>query len=262
MNGVGMSARRRGFFGALAVVAAVAIGAGVVVAVNRDRPGPLLDDPGVVPVVLVHGYGGDPSNMSTIDARLRALGRVTLLVTLPERGQGDIEDSVAEVDRVVAASGAEQVDLVGYSLGGVVVRAWAASESPAAEARHAVTLGSPHHGALLASAAALLDPRACAGACQQLRPRSAFLRELNEDETPGDATWVSVWTALDRTVVPPESAVLEGAVNVRLQDLCPRTRIGHGSINRAALPMAIVERALTERAVSASTLLNPPPGCE
>ena len=212
-----------------------------------------------IPVILVHGLGGTTDNMTTIAARLRADGRETISVSLPDLGMGDVALSVREVDRAVRASDADVVDLVGYSLGGVVVRAWVASGSDSAEPRRVVTIASPHHGAQLAETVAALDPASCVEACAQLRPGSQFLRDLNAgDETPGTASWFSVWTSLDRTVTPPESSELEGAVNVRLQSVCVDSGVGHGSINRNSLPIGLVVLALRGEL----TAPPPPSRCE
>lgn len=260
----GLSSRRRTFLVGLALAGVLGAGAAVLAATRADdRPRGLVEAPlpqatgsttpgsaptggvGQVPVVLVHGFGGTTDNMTTIAARLRADGRETISVSLPELGTADIGLSVREVERVVRASGARTVDLVGYSLGGVVVRAWVDSGSDSASPRRVVTIASPHHGAQLAETAAVFDPSGCVGACAQLRPGSQFLRELNApDETPGPAAWTTIWTSRDETVTPPESARLTGAVNVRLQDVCPDSGVGHGSINRNPLPMGLVVLAL------------------
>lgn len=249
-----LSQRRKTFLLAVAAVAVALAAVGGVALVRSgtdSTPGEVAASrsaaavpDSAVPVVLVHGYGGTTDNMTTIAARLRAEGRSTLSVSLPEQGTVDIAVSVREVERVVRASGAGVVDLVGYSLGGVVVRAWVRSD-PAATPRRVVTIASPNHGAQLAETAAAFDPNGCVEACAQLRPGSQFLRELNAgDETPGPTSWVALWTSLDQTVTPTESARLDGAVNVRLQDVCADSEVGHGSINRNPLPVGLVVLAL------------------
>ncbi len=256
------SRRRRAFLvtGALVVLSLLSV---VVVAVGtRDRPSPpdgsvvaTPASPGdAVPVLLVHGYGGDPTNMSTIASRLRAAGRTVLSVALPLRGLVGIDESAAAVDQAVESTGADQVDVVGYSLGGVVVRAWVANGN-AKRVRHVVTIAAPHHGARLAEQAGALDPGRCTMACAELRPGSAFLSRLNAgDETPDGPSWTTLRTALDRTVTPIGSAELAGAVNVLLQDVCADSRVGHGSINHDPLPIGLVLRALDRR-----LLVSPPP---
>ena len=231
-----LSPRRRRFVAGLALVCAAGIAA-VTVAVLPERSR-RRDD---VPVVLVHGLGGDVSNMTAIEAALRRRGRRTISVALPRNGFTDISASADAVDRAIDS---DVVDLVGYSLGGVVVRAWIDAYDGGDRARHVVTLAAPHHGAQLADTVAALDPSSCAEVCAQLRPGSAFLRALNVDETPDGPSYTSIWTALDTTVTPPESSVLDGATNVRLQDVCADSRVGHGSINRDALPVGLTLLAL------------------
>jgi triacylglycerol lipase len=45
-------------------------------------------------------------------------------------------------------------------------------------------------------------------------------------------------------VTPPDSAVLNGAVNVRLQDVCADALIEHDELVRYPLPLALVLAAL------------------
>jgi len=224
---------------ALAVVAAVAAAA-----VMALRAAPRQGRPGEVPAVLVPGYDGTPSSLGTLAARLRAGGRRVVVVALPDRGTGDLAAAARVLERTVDRTGAASVDLVGYSAGGIVVRAFLADRGGAARARRVVLLGTPNHGTDLAGAAAALDARLCAGACAQLVPGSALLARLNRDETPAGPAFTTIWTARDQTVTPPASARLEGAVNVRVQDVCAGSEVGHGGLVRDALVLGLVARAL------------------
>ena len=103
--------------------------------------------------------------------------------------------------------------------------------------RRAVTLASPHHGTDLAALAGSLGSTACPVACQQLDPDSDLLRRLNaEDETPAGPAWVALWTEDDKTVVPPDSGSLDGALDVALQDVCPGARRSATRTCRAPRP--------------------------
>src|SRR6266540_3390317 len=222
-----LSPRRRLLVAAATLLAVAATVAGLLVALWPDRqPTPAS----VVPVVLVHGYDGTPASFDVLSSRLRAAGRQVVVVQLPDRGTGDIEVSAGVVARAVDGTGASRVDLVGYSAGGIVVRTYLGQPGVAAHVRHVVLLGSPNHGAQLASLAALLGPRLCSGACAELVPGSALLVRGNQFPAGPDVT--SIWTALDRTVTPPASAVLAGARNVRVQDVCADSRIDHGGLVR------------------------------
>ena len=96
---------------------------------------------------------------------------------------------------------------------------------------------------------------ACPTACRQLAPGSALLGRLDGKSLPAGLPWLSVWTENDETVQPPDSARLDGAVNVALQSLCPQARIAHGQ-----LPTDPRVTALVLRAVAAAELTMPT-GC-
>jgi triacylglycerol lipase len=112
-----------------------------------------------------------------------------------------------------------------------VSRVWTDELGGAGVARRVVTLGSPHHGTRAARFAAAFGPDVCPMACRQLVPGSDLLATL--EETPDGPAWTAVWTAQDQVVTPPESAKLDGAVNVKVQDVCPDTRV-----DRSAEPVA------------------------
>jgi triacylglycerol esterase/lipase EstA (alpha/beta hydrolase family) len=82
-----------------------------------------------------------------------------------------------------------------------------------------------------------------------LSPGSSFLEELNDgDETPDGPVYTSIWTANDRTVTPPESAILEGASNVRVQDVCSDAALGHADLISDPLAIGLVMHALAGQA--------------
>ena len=227
-------ARRRLVLGLLVVlVVAVGVLAAVLVprlgsggaAVAQDRPGPVL---------LVPGYGGATGGLDDLAAVLRAGGRDATVVALPGDGTGDLGASAKALDAAVrhalARTGAGSVDVVGYSAGGVVARLWAA-DGGAQRARRIVTLGSPQHGTELADLADGVLPGECPAGCRELVTGSDLLRRLNAgDETPDGPTWVSIWTTQDQTVQPPDSARLEGALNIPVQSVCAGARVGHGDL--------------------------------
>jgi hypothetical protein len=257
----GLSRRRRAVMVAAALLAAILVAALVVPrlaerlgggpgeAAAPDRPGPVL---------LVPGYGGGTGSLQQLAERIRAAGRAAVVVSPPGDGTGDLRAQAAALDDAVAdalEADAASVDVVGYSAGGVVARVWAQEYDGPARARRIVTLGSPHHGASIAAAGAAAVPGACPTACQQLAPGSRLLAELSSP-VPVPPAWLSVWTADDQTVTPPDSARLPGAVNVELQSICPDARPGHGG-----LPTDPTVTRLVLDALGSAPLLSPAPGC-
>jgi len=174
------------------------------------------------------------------------------VVVLPGDATGDLRAQADTLETYVddaLRGGAASVDVVGYSAGGVVARAWVEDHDGARKARRVVTLGSPHHGTELASAGAAF-PDVCPTACRQLAPGSQFLAGLPEP-VPTPPAWLALWTVQDQTVTPPESARLDGAVNVALQSVCPTAQVSHGGLPSDATVIRIVLDALGAGPVTA-----------
>jgi triacylglycerol lipase len=241
--------RRRLLLGLVALVLAGVLVAVVLVVANRsgstaaapvpqDRPGPVL---------LVPGYGGSTDSLDVLAARLRAAGRDAAVVRLPGDGTGELRDQARVLDgvaRAKIAAGAPSVDVVGYSAGGVVARLWAEQDGGAQIARRILTLGSPHHGTDVAALAGSLLPGQCPTACVELAPNSDLLTRLNAQRMPTGPVWVSVWTVQDQVVTPPDSARLDGALNIPVQSVCADAQIDHSSLPRDRLVQALVLAAL------------------
>lgn len=236
---------------AVAVAAGLALRPGGPAEVQPPRPAP-QDRPG--PVLLVPGYGGSAGSLETLAQTLRGTGRQVTVLQLPGNGTEDLRASAAVLQaaaEAALAAGAPSVDVVGYSAGGLVARLWARAD--ARQARRVVTIGSPHHGTRLAAMGAAYDPGSCPAACLQMVPGSDLLEELNDgDETPDGPRWLSLWTTQDTVVTPPESARLDGAINLSLQQLCPGLQVDHSS-----LPTSPVVAALVQQALSGADLVRP-----
>jgi len=186
------------------------------------------------PVLLVSGYGGSTRALEPLLDALVAAGRDVVVVPPVDGGTGDIGAQAAalaeQADAAMQRFGAGSVDVVGYSAGGVVARAWVRDHGGGSVARRVLSIGSPHHGTALAELAAGLADR-CPTACRQLEPDSTLLRALNaRDETPPGPRFVSVWSTSDEVVVPVDSPRLDGALDFTVQDLCPGRRTGHGGL--------------------------------
>ncbi|HEX2904027.1 MAG TPA: hypothetical protein VHO01_11285 [Jatrophihabitans sp.] len=200
------------------------------------------------PVLLVPGYGGSTAGLQPLASRLRATGRDVTVVSLPDNAQGDLTAQArvlgAAAAAVLARTGGESVDVVGYSAGGVVARIWLKQLGGAAVTRRLVTLGSPQHGTALAELGSLFQGE-CPLACQQLVPGSTVLDALNAaPELPPGPVVVSLWSSKDQVVLPPDSATLAGAVNVQLQQVCPDSVVDHTQLPADPLVAGLVQASL------------------
>jgi len=101
----------------------------------------------------------------------------------------------------------ERIDLVGFSMGGLVCRYYIQMLGGSSRVDRLVTISAPNHGTLLAR----LSDRA---ACKEMRPISEFLRKLNEDcSILGNLNVTSFWTPLDLVIIPAKSSRLPIGIN-------------------------------------------------
>lgn len=215
------------------VILAVIGAAGAVVLDRITDDGP-ADQTQLGPVLVVPGYGGQVSSVEPIVAALRDSGRDVMVVEPTGDGTGDLTELAQEIDgaalTAIEGTGAESVDVVGYSAGGVAARLWVASEGGANVARRVLSVGSPHHGTDVA-ALALEVAGDCPVACEQLAPDSDLLRVLNAgDETPDGPEWITVASTADAVVTPTDSSRLDGALNLVVQEFCPERTTSHGQL--------------------------------
>ena len=229
-----------GLLGALGAVAAV------VVRLTASVTPVAQDDPG--PVLLVSGYGGSTRALDPVREALTRGGRDVVVVPPVGGGTGDIAEQARALDGVADDAmhrfDAGSVDVVGYSAGGVVARKWVRDDGGAGKARRVLSVGSPQHGTAVAELAAGVAGR-CPTACRQLEPDSDLLRALNaHDETPDGPRFVSVWSDADEVVVPPDSARLDGAVNLTVQSVCPRARTSHAGLPGDPVVLALLDSSL------------------
>lgn len=199
------------------------------------------------PVVLVHGLGGSaPTNWAYMGPKLVGEGYCVYALTygLPPLvppvtgGFSPMEESAPElaafVDDVLAATGAEQVDLVGHSEGTVMPQYYLKFLGGADKVQRYVAITPLYDGTTLQSTSELLDrlaeeipvvgeiPDELCGSCRQLFKDSEFMTKLNADgaAVPG-IEYTTIMTEYDQLVTPYTSGHLDGATNIVLQDVCP-----------------------------------------
>lgn len=171
------------------------------------------------PIVLVHGWFHNRSAFLVMGRALRRAGFQHVSDWSYNALAQPIPTSAAllaaEVERVLAATGADRCTLVGHSLGGLVARAYVQEHGGEATVDTLVTLGTPHRGTYTSYLG--LGP-----AVTQMRPGSAFLRRLEETARPSAVRYVAYWSDLDLLVAPAVHGKLVHpalqATNVRLTD--------------------------------------------
>lgn len=86
-------------------------------------------------------------------------------------------------------------------------------------------------------------------ACRQLVPDSPLLTRLDREPLPEGTVLVSLWSSDDEVVVPPDTAVVDGADSPSLQSICPSSQVRHGGLPSDPQVQSMVTGALGAGAV-------------
>lgn len=182
-------------------------------------------------------------------------------------GTGDIPTSAGQVatfvNRVLAATGASKVDIVGHSQGGVLARQYLKFNGGASKVQKLITLGATNHGTTLLGIGSLgrsinnlgIDilgfaqlPVGISGIQQVVG--SNFINNVNAggDTLPG-IDYTIIRTTYDEVTTPSESTFLTagpGATvkNITLQDGCPIDLSDHLSMSYSTRAISIIKNAL------------------
>jgi hypothetical protein len=218
------------------------------------------------PVLLVHGTASTPEeNWGWNYARvLPSLGYDVCTVRLPNRALDDIQRSaeyVVYAIRRVSALSHVKIDVIGHSQGGMLPR-WALKFWPGLRrlVDDFVALAPPNHGA---TGADVLCPTTCAPAAQQQKTTSNFMRALNTGSPRIGVDYTIVYSLTDELVQPAlgtPTAVVEGASNILIQDLCPGRPVHHAGLVHDAVAFHLLMDALRYRGPADAARFDPA-GC-
>jgi triacylglycerol esterase/lipase EstA (alpha/beta hydrolase family) len=160
------------------------------------------------PVILLHGFAMNRTNWIWLGRRLARRGIGPLYGTSyfsPQPVRRSAEHLQRFIRRVLAREGAERVDIVAHSLGGVVARYYIERLDGAAHVHRLVTIGSPHAGTVIARYGAIIP------SAQETRVNSRFYSELGPMLARQGIRYTSVWSRADAIIEPPESASIAPA---------------------------------------------------
>jgi triacylglycerol esterase/lipase EstA (alpha/beta hydrolase family) len=176
------------------------------------------------------------------------------------QGTGDIPASAAQlasfVNKVLAATGASKVDIVGHSQGGMMPRYYIKFLGGAAKVDKLIGLAPSNHGTdldglvNLGNVLGLLEPinsaltTSCT-ACVQQEVGSSFMANLNSggDTVPG-VRYTVIESTGDEVVTPYTSAFLNGATNITVNNQCSSDMSDHLEIAYDPIALADVLNAL------------------
>jgi pimeloyl-ACP methyl ester carboxylesterase len=209
------------------------------------------------PVLFVHGttLTAESNWAWNYGKTLPGLGYDVCLVDLPDRARADMQMSteyVVHAIRFMAQQAQRKVDVVGFSQGPLEPR-WAIKFWPDIRSMvgDLVAMSGVGHGF---TETEVLCSSECIAPFWQMKPGSRFLKALNAgDQTPAEISYTSVYSRTDQFVwyangpSDPftQSARLEGASNIAIQDICPGRPVEHVQAIYDAAMYAVVMDALT-----------------
>ncbi len=192
-----------------------------------------------VPVLLVPGWSDTGRDMAPLRLRLLAAGwpsgHVETLTFHDPTGSN--RDHALEIDsaaaELLARTGAERLDIVAHSMGGLAARL--ALEGPdAPPVRRVVFLATPHRGTWAAYVA-------WGAGGEEMEPGSPFLDSLNaHPPVPPGVEAMTIRTPLDTHILPEESATLPGIPDRTV--CCPT----HAGLLGDVEAFRLIRRFLTE----------------
>jgi triacylglycerol esterase/lipase EstA (alpha/beta hydrolase family) len=196
------------------------------------------------PVILVHGTFADMSDSwQALSPLLYDHGYCVFALNYGSSNNsgelgiyatGEIQKSAQElgafVERVLAATGARKVDLVGHSQGGMMPRWYIRFDGGAAKVHDLIGLAPSNHGTTVNGLFTIAEniPGATGffglcQACEQQAAGSSFIATLNAGkETVPGVSYTVIESRNDEVVTPYTSAFLSGkrVTNITLQEQC------------------------------------------
>ena len=191
------------------------------------------------PVVLLHGtFSTVRSNFAPMAAALQASGRCVYGIDYGLSGLRPIRESASTVtafiDEVLAVTGTEQVDVIAFSQGGLVLRAALRLDGLAPDVASAVLIAPTFHGTTSSLIGAL--PAVACPACADQAAGSPLLTDLDglagdDQDLDGDVRYAVVSSRNDTVVTPLAAQVPIGPADrigsVIVQDQCPGEVVDH-----------------------------------
>jgi pimeloyl-ACP methyl ester carboxylesterase len=162
--------------------------------------------PEVAPVVLVHGFLGTRGTMLPLTRRFQSDGRVVFSYAYGTFNLGSIrrsaEDLTKHLRSICEKLDVERLDVVGYSMGGLIALHSVKFLSGHRYVRNLVMMGSPLRGTWV-SLAGVATVGAISPSVWQILPGSPFLEDLLSAPVPANVRLRQIHAVSDALCPPP-----------------------------------------------------------
>lgn len=198
------------------------------------------------PVLLVHGIFDTGRVFDKMIPYLQQRGWMVYdLDLVPNNGHASLDELAQQVADYVDTtfSPKQPLDLVGFSMGGIVSRYYVQRLGGINHVQRFITLAAPNNGTWVA----WCHP---GFGCIQMRPNSPFLQDLNRDAAMLEQiNFTSIWTPYDLMIMPANSSQMPVGREVKVPVLT------HAAMLTDSRSLTAVAEALATP-VEASTALS------
>jgi pimeloyl-ACP methyl ester carboxylesterase len=167
------------------------------------------------PIILVHGYAMNRANFLLLGWRLARAG-LGPIYGFEYWSLGKTSSAARRLGEYVgavrAATGADRVDLIGHSMGGMVSRYFVSLGGGAEQVKNLITIGSPHGGTDV-SGFGFGRPN------RELYPGSSLLERLEAAPLPPEISITAIWSRSDALVPQTRANPMRGVEQVVFDDL-------------------------------------------
>lgn len=168
------------------------------------------------PILFVHGWSESGSLWKTMIERFEKGGWTASELNnwtynTKQSNVTTAKEVATKVTEIMKKTGATKVNLITHSMGALSTRYYIKNLGGESTIEDWVSLGGPNHGTTTADFCFEVS-------CEEMRPSSKFLNELNAgDETPGAVHYATWWSPCDEIINPHESVILTGATNTETE---------------------------------------------
>jgi triacylglycerol lipase len=174
------------------------------------------------PVILIHGIWDTKTIFNKMSAHLTQMGwSVHSLNLLPNDGSLGLDLLAKQLAEYISETfhPEQSIDLVGYSMGGIVSRYYVQRLGGINRVQRFITISSPHNGTVTAYSLPLPG-------YLHMRPDSDLLLDLNQDVTMlKRINFTSMWTPFDVMILPAKSSKMPVGKEVKLNVLLHRQMV-------------------------------------
>jgi len=169
-----------------------------------------------IPVLLIHGYLHNSGALFPVKIRLLMDKTPNIFSISMKPTFASIKELALsvkkKVEEIILLTGCERINIVTHSMGGLVAMYYIKELGGHSRVSRCITMACPHRGTDFAKIALGKNGK-------EMRPGSELLCGLEEKGKELNRLVISIWSDIDNMIFPQENALLDGAENIKIENL-------------------------------------------